>query len=200
MPVRHHLYRKHEAVLRSAPIRPGDRLLDLESNSVAFTAGMADQLACSGELVAIDFASTSLVRAEKLFQQAEQKNTLYFKLVQVAIPYPDGYFVSVIAFGSYDRFPQVEPVLDEVWRVLKPKAKVYRHEVSTDLEGLRDRLAQLLFYGREDSRAQAALNWVPNKMSTYFTIEFHRRWTQAWGKQSCLLVGRKVQASGAEGR
>lgn len=194
--MRHHLYRMHEAVLRSAPIRPGDRILYLGSNNAAFSAGMADQLARSGELVAIDFASNTLLRAEKLIQQAEQKNMLFFKPAQIAIPYPDGYFDLVIAFGSYDRFPQVEPVLDEVRRVLKPEAKVYWHDVSTGLEGLRDRLVQLLFFGRRESRAQAALNEVRATMGSYFTIEFHRRWTHTWGKQSCLLVGRKQKSPG----
>ncbi len=189
--MRHHLYRMHEAVLRSAPIRPGDRILYLGSNNTAFTAGMADQLARSGELVAIDFSYATLQRAEKLMQQAEQKNMMFFRLNQVAIPYPDGYFDLVIAFGSYERFPQVDQVLDELWRVTKPEGKVYWHDVSTGLESIRDRLVQMLFFGRRESRAQQALNEVRRKMSTYFTIEFHRRWTHTWGKQSCLLVGRK---------
>ena len=190
--MRHHLYRMHEAVLRSAPIRPGDRILYLGSNNAAFTAGMADQLARSGELVAIDFSFATLQRAEKLIQQAEQKNMMFFRLNQVAIPYPDGYFDLVIAFGSYERFPQVDQVLDELGRVLKPEGKVYWHDVSTGLESLRDRFVHLLFFGRRESRAQAALNEVRRKMSQYFTIEFHRRWTHTWGKQSCLLVGRKA--------
>ena len=156
-----------------------------------FIGYMADQLARSGELVAIDFSYATLQRAEKLMQRAEQKNMMFFRLNQVAIPYPDGYFDLVISFGSYERIPQVDQVLDELFRVLKPEGKVYWHDVSTGLESLRDRFVQLLFFGRRESRAQAALQEVRRKMSNYFTIEFHRRWTHTWGKQSCLLVGRK---------
>jgi SAM-dependent methyltransferase len=141
--MRHHLYRMHEAVLRSAPIRPGDRILYLGCNSAA-------------------------------------------------IPFPDEYFDLVIAFGAYERFPTLDRVFDELSRVLKPAGKVYWHDVSTGLEGVRDRIVHALFMGRRPSRSQQALTAVRTKMSAYFTIEFHRRWTHTWGKQSCLLVGKKT--------
>ena len=190
--MRHHLYRMHEAVLRSAPIRPGDRILYVGCNSAAFSAGMADQLARSGELVAIDFSHATLSRAERILEQSEQKNMLFMRLAEPAIPFPDQYFDLVIAFGAYDRFPLLDRVLDELWRVLKPEGKVYWHDVSTSLEGLRDRIVETFSLGRRESRSRAALTAVKTKMSAYFTIEFHRRWTHTWGKQSCLLVGKKM--------
>jgi ubiquinone/menaquinone biosynthesis C-methylase UbiE len=189
--MRHHLYRMHEAVLRSAPIRPGDRILYVGCNSAAFSAGMADQLARSGELVAIDFSYATLQRAERILEQSELKNMMFMRLTEPAIPFPDQYFDLVIAFGAYERFPMLDRVLDELCRVLKPEGKVYWHDVSTGLEGFRDRIVQALFLGRRPSRAQQALTAVKQKMSAYFTIEFHRRWTHTWGKQSCLLVGKK---------
>jgi ubiquinone/menaquinone biosynthesis C-methylase UbiE len=181
----------HEAVLRSAPIRPGDRILYVGCNSAAFSAGMADQLARSGELVAIDFSYATLQRAERILEQSEHKNMMFMRLTEPAIPFPDQYFDLVIAFGAYERFPMLDRVLDELCRVLKPEGKVYWHDVSTGLEGIRDRIVQALFLGRRPSRAQQALTAVKQKMSAYFTIEFHRRWTHTWGKQSCLLVGKK---------
>lgn len=190
--MRHHLYRMHEAVLRSAPIRPGDRILYVGCNSAAFSAGMADQLARSGELVAIDFSYATLQRAERILEQSELKNMMFMRLTEPAIPFPDQYFDLVIAFGAYERFPMLDRVLDELCRVLKPEGKVYWHDVSTGLEGFRDRIVQALFLGRRPSRAQQALTAVKQKMSAYFTIEFHRRWTHTWGKQSCLLVGKKT--------
>lgn len=190
--MRHHLYRMHEAVLRSAPIRPGDRILYVGCNSAAFSAGMADQLARSGELVAIDFSYATLQRAERILEQSELKNMMFMRLTEPAIPFPDQYFDLVIAFGAYERFPMLDRVLDELCRVLKPEGKVYWHDVSTGLEGFRDRIVQALFLGRRPSRAQQALTAVKQKMSAYFTIEFHRRWTHTWGKQSCLLVGKKA--------
>jgi ubiquinone/menaquinone biosynthesis C-methylase UbiE len=190
--MRHHLYRMHEAVLRSAPIRPGDRILYVGCNSAAFSAGMADQLARSGELVAIDFSYATLQRAERILEQSELKNMMFMRLTEPAIPFPDQYFDLVIAFGAYERFPMLDRVLDELCRVLKPEGKVYWHDVSTGLEGFRDRIVQALFLGRRPSRAQQALTAVKQKMSAYFTIEFHRRWTHTWGKQSCLLVGKKM--------
>jgi ubiquinone/menaquinone biosynthesis C-methylase UbiE len=194
--MRHHLYRMHEAVLRSAPIRPGDRILYVGCNSAAFSPGMADQLARSGELVAIDFSYATLQRAERILEQSELKNMMFMRLSEPAIPFPDHYFDLVIAFGSYERFPMLDRVLDESWRVLKPEGKVYWHDVSTGLEGLRDRLVQALFLGRRPTRSQQALSAVRTKMSAYFTIEFHRRWTHTWGKQSCLLVGKKSSSQG----
>lgn len=182
----------HEAVLRSAPIRPGDRILYVGCNSAAFSAGMADQLARSGELVAVDFSYATLQRAERILEQSELKNMMFMRLTEPAIPFPDQYFDLVITFGAYERFPMLDRVLDELCRVLKPEGKVYWHDVSTGLEGFRDRIVQVLFLGRRPSRAQQALTAVKEKMSAHFTIEFHRRWTHTWGKQSCLLVGKKM--------
>ena len=190
--MRHHLFRMHEAVLRSAPIRPGDRVLYVGTNSAGLSAVMADQLAKSGELVGIDFSFATLARAEKLLEQSELKNMLFFRLPDVAVPYPDDYFDLVIAFGTYDRFPKVDRVLDELHRVLRPDGRLYWHDVNTGLEGAWDKLVQALFFGRRPSRAQQALNQLKNRMSRHITIEFSRRWTHTWGKQSCLLVGRKL--------
>ena len=192
--MRHHLHRMHEAVLRSAPIRPGDRILYLGSCNPAFTSGMADQLARSGELVAIDFSMASLQRAERLMQQARQKNMLFFRLNQVAIPYPDAYFDLVIAFGSHDQFPDGDAVMEELGRVLKADGRLYWHDVGPTAESWGARLLRWLSFGRMSAPSVQALGEIRRRMSRSFTIEFHRRWTHTWGKQSCLLVGRKVTA------
>jgi ubiquinone/menaquinone biosynthesis C-methylase UbiE len=144
--------------------------------------------------VGIDFSFSTLQRAEKLLEQSELKNMLFFRLPDVAIPYPDDYFDLVIAFGAYEKLPQVERVLDELHRVLRPDGKVYWHDVSTGLEGVWDKLVQSLFLGRRPSRAAAALAQLKARMGARFSIEFSRRWTHTWGKQSCLLVGRKLDA------
>jgi ubiquinone/menaquinone biosynthesis C-methylase UbiE len=189
--MRQHLFRMHEAVLRSAPIRPGDRVLYLGSHSAALSAVMADQLAKTGELVGIDFSAQTLQRGEKLLEQSERKNMIFFRLAQPGIPYPDDYFDLVIAFGAYERLPKIDQLLDELWRVVKPEGKVYWHDVSSGLEGFTDRLIQALVFGRKPSRAAQVMAVLKEKLGSYFTIEFSRRWTHTWGKQSCLLVGKK---------
>ena len=190
--MRHHLLRMHEAVLRSAPIRPGDRILYVGTSSAGLSPAMADQLASSGELVGVDFTFSSVQRAERLLGQSAQKNMLFFRLPEVAIPYPDGYFDLVIAFGAYERLPRVDQVLGELHRVVRPDGKLYWHDVSTGLEGFWDKLVQTLFFGRRPSRAQQAMAHLKHKMGLFFLVEFSRRWTHTWGKQSCLLVGRKL--------
>lgn len=191
--MRHHLFRMHEAVLRSAPIRPGDRVLYLGGHSAALTAVMADQLARSGELHCVDFNPSMLHRAEKLLEQSTSKNMLFFRLHEPALPYPDGYFDLVIAFGSYERFPQGETVMAELSRVVRPEGKLYWHDVSNGLETFRERLVQALFLGRRQSKAQTALAQLRTRLGQHFAIEFSRRWTHTWGKQSCLIVGKKAR-------
>jgi ubiquinone/menaquinone biosynthesis C-methylase UbiE len=190
--MRQHLFRMHEAVLRSAPIRPGDRILYVGSNSAALTTVTADRLAKTGELVGIDFTFATLHRAERLLEASENKNMLFFRLAQPAIPFPDNYFDLVIVFGAFERLPHGEQVLGELCRVVRPDGKVYWHDVSTSLEGFREKLVQALFFGRKPTKAQQALNELRKKMSAFFAIEFSRRWTHTWGKQSCLLVGKKT--------
>ncbi|MEB3224162.1 MAG: class I SAM-dependent methyltransferase [Candidatus Sericytochromatia bacterium] len=189
--MRHHLHRMHEAVLRSAPIRPGDRILYVGSCNPAFSPGMADQLARSGELVAIDFSAAALQRAERLMQQTSQKNMLFFQLEDVAVPYPNAYFDLVIAFGANEQFPDGDHVLDELGRVLKPEGRLYWHDVGVTAETWGEKLLRWLSLGRRPTRPARSISEIRRRMSRCFTIEFHRRWTHTWGKQSCLLVGRK---------
>jgi ubiquinone/menaquinone biosynthesis C-methylase UbiE len=152
---------------------------------------MADQLARSGELVAIDFSAVSLQRAERLLQQTASKNLLFFKLDEVAIPYPEAHFDLVIVFGANEQFPEGDHVLDELGRVLKPEGRLYWHDVGSTSEPLWERLLRWLCLGRRPARPTRSIAEIRRKMSRRFTIEFHRRWTHTWGKQSCLLVGRK---------
>ncbi|MEB3329048.1 MAG: class I SAM-dependent methyltransferase [Candidatus Sericytochromatia bacterium] len=189
--MRHHLHRMHEAVLRSAPIRPGDKILYVGSCNPAFTPGLADQLARSGDLVAIDFSAASLPRAERLLQQASQKNMLFFKLDEVAIPYPEAHFDLVIVFGASEQFPDGDHVLDELGRVLKAEGRLYWHDVGRASVSWWERLVRLLSLGRWPARPSRSVAEIRRRMSRSFIIEFHRRWTHTWGKQSCLLVGRK---------
>lgn len=189
--MRQHLFRMHEAVLRSAPIRPGDRILYVGSHSAALSAVMADRLASTGELVGVDFTFATLNRAERLLEQSERKNMLFLRLAQPAIPFADDYFDLVIAFGAFETLPHGDQVLAELYRVVRPEGKVYWHDVSTGLENFREKLVQFLCFGQRPTRAQRALANLRQKMAAFFAIEFSRRWTHTWGKQSCLLVGKK---------
>lgn len=190
--MRHHLFRMHEAVLRSAPIRPGDRILYLGSNSAALSAVMADQLARGAELVGVDFSFATLQRAEKLLGETQAKNMMFLRLPEPALPFPDGYFDLVIAFGAYDRLPEADRVIEELFRVLRVEGRLYWHDVTNGLETALDSVVRLLLLGRGETSAQASLGRLRRKMEGPFAIEFSRRWTHAWGKQSCLLVGRKT--------
>lgn len=186
--MRHPLHRMHEAVLRSAPIRPSDRILYVGCNSDAFTPEMVEQLARSRQLVAIDFSVSTLAKAERLIQSAPKKNVLFFKLPDERIPFPEGHFDLVIAYGSRFQLPEPDRVLAELGRVLKSDGRIYWHDVSPG------RFTSLLHWlGSQLWRRQPNHRWTDIRMgmTQSFTLEFYRRWTHAWGKQSCLLVGRK---------
>ncbi|MEB3196286.1 MAG: class I SAM-dependent methyltransferase [Candidatus Sericytochromatia bacterium] len=189
--MRHHLHRMHEAVLRSAPIRPGDRILYVGCDRGAFTPAMADQLARSSELVAVDFSQVPLQRVERLMAQVQRKNFLFFRLSQPLIPFADEYFDLVIAYGSQHALPRPDLVLDELDRVLKPEGRLYWHDVDPTAHRPWTRLVNWLFFWRKRPASAQTLSDVRRRMSRYFTIEFYRRWTHTWGRQSCLLVGRK---------
>ena len=157
--MRHHLYRMHEAVLRSAPIRPGDRILYLGCNSAAFSAGMADQLARSGELVAVDFSDATLKRAERILARSEMKNAMFFQLAEPGLPFPDQYFDLVIAFGNFERFPMIDRVLEELHRVLFDRVGRRRldrgdddHVAARGLERADARVERLRARGVDDVR------------------------------------------------
>lgn len=188
--MRHHLHRMHEAVLRSAPIRPSDRILYVGCDSAAFTPEMVEQLARSRQLVAIDFSTTALSKAERLIQAAPRKNMLFFKLPHEHVPFPDEHFDLVIAYGSRSQLPHPDRILEELGRVLKSDGRIYWHDVGPGrLKSFAHWLRARLWWQRSSHPSWTDIRL---RMNRTFTIEFYRRWTHAWGKQSCLLVGRKA--------
>ncbi len=75
------------------------------------------------EVVGIDYAERMLNGAKRLF-----KNQKYIKLIQAdlgSIDYPDEYFDSVNIAHSFHAIPNTEKVLSELYRVMKPGAKLY---------------------------------------------------------------------------
>jgi ubiquinone/menaquinone biosynthesis C-methylase UbiE len=75
------------------------------------------------EIVGIDYAERMLNGAKKLF-----KNKKNIKLLQADlchIDYPSAYFDSVNIAHSFHALPNTEKVLKELYRVMKPEAKLY---------------------------------------------------------------------------
>jgi ubiquinone/menaquinone biosynthesis C-methylase UbiE len=75
------------------------------------------------EIVGIDYAERMLNGAKRLFRK--QKNIHLIQADLCNINYPDAYFDSVNIAHSFHALPDPEKVLKELYRVMKPQAKLY---------------------------------------------------------------------------
>ena len=75
------------------------------------------------EIIGIDYAERMLAGAKKLFRR--RKNMQFIQADLSEIQFPDCYFDSVNIAHSYHAFPEPTKVLPELYRVMKPQAKIY---------------------------------------------------------------------------
>ena len=103
-------------------IEPTDRILDLGCGTGWASRRMARQ-ATNGEIVGLDVADEMLRRAEQTSK--EFKNIRYVWGSAEKIPAADGAFSKVLSVESFYYYADQGKALDELLRVMAPKAKLF---------------------------------------------------------------------------
>lgn len=103
-------------------IQPTDRILDLGCGTGWASRRMARQ-ATNGEIVGLDVADEMLRRAEQT--STEFKNIRYVWGSAEKIPAKDGAFSKVLSVESFYYYADQGKALDELLRVMAPKAKLF---------------------------------------------------------------------------
>ena len=85
------------------------------------------------EIVGIDYAERMLNGAKRLFRR--KKNIHLIQADLCRIDYPDEYFDSVNIAHSFHALPEPDKVLPELYRVMKPHAKLYTDVLLTPRGG-----------------------------------------------------------------
>jgi ubiquinone/menaquinone biosynthesis C-methylase UbiE len=103
-------------------IQPADRILDLGCGT-GWAARRMARVAASGEIVGLDVADVMLKRGEETSR--EFKNIRYVWGSAEKIPAEDGYFSKVLSVESFYYYADQAKALDELRRVMAPKARLF---------------------------------------------------------------------------
>jgi ubiquinone/menaquinone biosynthesis C-methylase UbiE len=103
-------------------IQPADRILDLGCGT-GWAARRMARVAASGEIVGLDVADVMLKRGEETSR--EFKNIRYVWGSAEKIPAEDGYFSKVLSVESFYYYADQAKALDELRRVMAPKATLF---------------------------------------------------------------------------
>jgi ubiquinone/menaquinone biosynthesis C-methylase UbiE len=83
-----------------------------------------------GKFYGIDISSKMIKRAKKNCTGCE--NIYFYKADAAALPFEGDFFDFIICTSSFHHYFNPSKVLNEVYRVLKPRGKIYIADVTTD--------------------------------------------------------------------
>jgi len=107
---------------------PGMRVLDVGCGPGSITFGLAEELA-PGKVTGIDIEASQISIAEELAKSKEQDNC-DFKVASIyELPFGDAEFDAVYGHTILMQFDDLNPVLSELWRVLKPGGLISFREI-----------------------------------------------------------------------
>jgi SAM-dependent methyltransferase len=113
-----------EAILESAHLRPGMRVLDLASGVGDPALSIAIEVAPNGRVTATDLGPGMISLAEELARKRGLTNIEFREASAESLPFPDeSYDVLTCRFGIMF-FPDLHKALRECLRVLKPGGRV----------------------------------------------------------------------------
>jgi SAM-dependent methyltransferase len=113
-----------EAILESAHLRPGMRVLDLASGVGDPSLSLASEVAPAGRVTATDLGPGMMSLAEELARKKGLTNIEFREASAESLPFPDAsYDVLTCRFGIMF-FPDLHKALHECFRVLKPGGRV----------------------------------------------------------------------------
>jgi ubiquinone/menaquinone biosynthesis C-methylase UbiE len=118
---RHHLDITQKT-LRLMELTPGDRILDLGCGS-GWATRMLARLAAEGQVVGIDISDAMVKQAQT---ESVQFPNIEFRVGSAAqIPSEDNSFDKVLSVESFYYYPDQERALDELFRVMAPKGRLF---------------------------------------------------------------------------
>lgn len=108
----------YPAVAAALHLRPDDELLELGCGSAGFLAGQADRVS---RVAGIDLSDLQVGLARRRLADRISAGTA--QIIHgdaAALPWPDDSFTVVTCMSVFEAFPEAEPVVAEVFRVLRP--------------------------------------------------------------------------------
>lgn len=167
------LYRDARAsaveALRSGPVGPGARVLDLPSGTGQSLDGLATLVGGAGRVIGVDLSSGMLRRARRRVAQRALGNV---ELVEGDVHAIDadrvgGQVDGLHVFLGMSTFPRPDEAFGRLWSLLRPGGRAVIVDVHAERLGLQGRMVNLI--ARADIRRRS---WEPLERRA---VDFERR-------------------------
>jgi demethylmenaquinone methyltransferase/2-methoxy-6-polyprenyl-1,4-benzoquinol methylase len=182
----------HAEALQLANIQPGQHILDVACGTGRGTVGLAQAVGAAGRVDALDLSEAMLGQAHAKIEKLGLSARVHFKQGNAReLPYPDetsdlvynGYMFDLIPLDSF------EPILKEMWRVLKPGGKLVLVNMSKPDE-------RKTFFEKIYEKGWAVMPCRPVLMSGYLALagftDVQRRYRPTRGLIVSLLWGQEI--------
>ena len=163
----------------------GERILDAGCGTGLAMASIANSVGENGEVVGIDISKDMLSVAKK--DLPENKNIVFINGNLEKIKYPDNYFDAIVSVNVMHYLHDIDAMLSEFYRLLKPKGRMVLIGFCTDylFFGIIERIWRLVI----PSHVRAySLDELSRKVKTKgFKIVGEERFKFGWFWRSLLL-------------
>lgn len=109
--------------------KAGDEVLELGSGGGLDTFLLGAKVGPSGKVVGLDLSFAMLQRAATGSRQAAACSVYFCQAQAEEIPLPDASVDWVVSNGIFNLSPEKERILEEIYRVLKPKGRLLCSEI-----------------------------------------------------------------------
>jgi len=158
-----------ERLIKSADIKPGDKVLDVATGTAVIPLYIADQVGTKGKVVGLDITLAMLDQGkEKLASHYPDNGISLVCASAMTMPYVDNFFdVVICCLGMHHM--DARTLLSEISRVLKPGGRLVMADVGATAfwrSAVGVLLLRILMYGygisQNSTRAQAEIDAFPN--------------------------------------
>jgi ubiquinone/menaquinone biosynthesis C-methylase UbiE len=108
--------------LRAFAVDPQEHVIDLGCGTGVLLGCLLDHLGPAGRVHAVDFSAKMI---EKAKAKHNDRRVNFLTADARSIPVPDASIDRVICFSAWPHFPDPEPVIKELLRVLKPGGRLH---------------------------------------------------------------------------
>lgn len=160
--------------MRKMQIKPGQAAIDVACGTCDWTIALAREVGESGRVVGLDFSQNMLdVGAYKIAKEGMGKSIELVNGDAMKLPYEDNTFDYATIGFALRNVPDVQTVLNEMARVVKPGGKVVSLEVSKPPFTPYRKLFYLYFYNILPFIAKLFVNkyeqyaWLPKSLTNF---------------------------------